>query len=196
MVYAEYGIAERNPGDYEVDHLVPLELGGSNDIANLWPEAAAPPPGFHQKDLVENYLHDQVCGGSMNLLDAQRAIATNWLDVFPNLPQRASATRGPTPAPAPQPGSNSGVEITSIAGGPPGGRASVAVHTAPGAACSIRYRTPAGTPSTAQGLEQKSADSSGNVMWSWNIGPSTRAGSGSVTVTCGGNTVSSPIQIG
>jgi hypothetical protein len=38
MVYADYGIAARSPGEYEVDHLVPLELGGSNDIANLWPQ--------------------------------------------------------------------------------------------------------------------------------------------------------------
>jgi hypothetical protein len=80
---------------------------------------------------------------------------------------------------------------------PPGGRASVAVHTAPGARRLLdQRRTAAGTPSTAQGLEQKSADSSGNVMWSWTIGPSTRSDSGSVTVTCGGNTVGSPIQIG
>jgi hypothetical protein len=33
MVYAEYGIAERSQGEYEVDHLVPLEPGGSNDVA-------------------------------------------------------------------------------------------------------------------------------------------------------------------
>ena len=38
QVYAEYGITSHAPGQYEVDHLVSLELGGSNDIANLWPE--------------------------------------------------------------------------------------------------------------------------------------------------------------
>src|SRR5439155_24149492 len=32
--YAEYGITSRLPGQYEVDHLVSLELGGSNDISN------------------------------------------------------------------------------------------------------------------------------------------------------------------
>ena len=31
-----------------------LELGGSNDIKNLWPEAALPTPGFHEKDAVED----------------------------------------------------------------------------------------------------------------------------------------------
>ena len=38
-VYAEYGIASHQPGKYEVDHLISLELGGSNDIRNLWPES-------------------------------------------------------------------------------------------------------------------------------------------------------------
>jgi hypothetical protein len=81
-VYAEYGIASHFPGQYEVDHLVSLELGGSNDIANLWPEAASPTPGFHQKDQVENYLHDQVCSGAISLSQAQIEIATNWMQVY------------------------------------------------------------------------------------------------------------------
>ena len=82
QVYAEYGIQSHTTGQYEVDHLVSLELGGSNDIANLWPEAASPKPGFHEKDQVENYLHDQVCFHGMPLHDAQVQIATNWLNVY------------------------------------------------------------------------------------------------------------------
>lgn len=82
QAYAEYGIASHYTGQYEVDHLVSLELGGSNDIANLWPELASPTPGFHQKDQVENYLHDQVCSGKIALHDAQVEIATNWLQVY------------------------------------------------------------------------------------------------------------------
>jgi hypothetical protein len=86
-VYAEYGITTRQPGQYEVDHFVSLELGGSNDISNLWPEPAKPTPGFHEKDKVENYLHDQVCSGAMTLLEAQVKIATNWLDVYNSMPK-------------------------------------------------------------------------------------------------------------
>jgi hypothetical protein len=81
-VYEEYGIASHQTGQYEVDHLISLELGGSNDIANLWPEAADPRPGFHEKDLVENYLHKQVCDGAVSLEDAQKEIATNWLQIY------------------------------------------------------------------------------------------------------------------
>jgi hypothetical protein len=70
-----------------VDHLISLELGGSNSIANLWPEAAEPTPGYHQKDQVENYLHQQVCDGKMSLHDAQFQIATNWLNVYKRMPK-------------------------------------------------------------------------------------------------------------
>lgn len=90
QVYAEYGIASHSPGQYEVDHLISLELGGSNDIANLWPEAAQPTPGFHQKDEVENYLHRQVCAGIISLSQAQSEIAQNWLAIYPDC-QRAGA---------------------------------------------------------------------------------------------------------
>jgi hypothetical protein len=87
-VYAEYGITSHASGAYEVDHFVSLELGGSNDISNLFPELASPKPGFHEKDKVENYLHDQVCSGAMTLQTAQIAIATNWLDVYNSMPSK------------------------------------------------------------------------------------------------------------
>jgi hypothetical protein len=86
QVYAEYGITHHSPGQYEVDHLVSLELGGSNDISNLWPELASPKPGFHEKDKVENYLHSQVCSEAISLKEAQIEIATNWLGVYNRMP--------------------------------------------------------------------------------------------------------------
>ena len=38
-VYQEYGVTLHGPGDYEINHLIPLELGGSNSIENLSPES-------------------------------------------------------------------------------------------------------------------------------------------------------------
>ncbi len=85
-VYREYGVSYPPPfGSYEADHFIPLTLGGNNDIANLFPEAANPRPGFREKDLVENYLHEQVCLGNISLSSAQQEISTNWLDVYNNL---------------------------------------------------------------------------------------------------------------
>ena len=60
----------------ELDHLVPLELGGSNDATNLWPES---PPTPNPKDKVENALNAAVCDGRVSLAAAQRAIAADWL---------------------------------------------------------------------------------------------------------------------
>ncbi len=82
-VYAEYGKEKGMPGEHEVDHLIPLTLGGSNEISNLWPEPGLPKPGFKEKDRVEGWLHDQVCDGNMSLEDAQRTIAANWLAILP-----------------------------------------------------------------------------------------------------------------
>lgn len=84
-VYAEYGITSRTKGEYEVDHIVSLELGGSNDIDNLYPQATEPRPGSHEKDKIENYLHDQVCSGKLALKDAQLIIANDWLSIYKQL---------------------------------------------------------------------------------------------------------------
>jgi len=62
--------------DYELDHLIPLELGGASTVANLWPEPWADPRGAHRKDDLENALNRQVCSGSMTQSDAQHAIAS------------------------------------------------------------------------------------------------------------------------
>jgi hypothetical protein len=83
QVYAEYHTSYPQPqGANEVDHFISLELGGSNDIKNLWLEPANPTPGFHEKDKVENYLHEQVCSGNMSLEEAQKEIAFDWYSVY------------------------------------------------------------------------------------------------------------------
>jgi hypothetical protein len=83
-VCAEYGIARADcTGEkYEIDHLISLELDGTNDIANLWPQPYAPKPGAKEKDLVENWLRRQVCSGKMLLATAQKQIAADWYAVY------------------------------------------------------------------------------------------------------------------
>jgi hypothetical protein len=74
--------------DFEEDHLIPLELGGSPmDSRNLWPEHWADPEGAHTKDRLEDDLHRRVClprgePGWISLTEAQDAIATNWIVAF------------------------------------------------------------------------------------------------------------------
>ena len=77
-VYREYGITHHTYGQYEVDHLVPLELDGSNSIRNLWPE----PVLHNKKDVLENRLHHLVCYGQLSLAAAQHAIVTDWRKAY------------------------------------------------------------------------------------------------------------------
>jgi hypothetical protein len=80
-------------GEYEYDHLVPLELGGAtNDPHNLWPE---PGPSPNPKDAVELDLRDRVCSGEMTLVQAQRQIASDW----PRLRLGGSGDRGASARP-------------------------------------------------------------------------------------------------
>lgn len=69
-------------GKYEVDHFVSLELGGSNALENLWPEAYEPKPGAREKDVVETYLHRQICAGKLSLKAGQEAIKRDWYAVY------------------------------------------------------------------------------------------------------------------
>jgi hypothetical protein len=77
-----YGFAN-DKSYYELDHLISLELGGSPDsVLNLFPEPYAEPYGARDKDKVENYLHKEVCDGSISLQEAQEEIRTNWVGVY------------------------------------------------------------------------------------------------------------------
>jgi hypothetical protein len=75
---ARYGLT-LTPQETELDHLIPLELGGDpRDVRNLFPEPYEPRPGAHEKDTIENALHADVCAGRRTLAAAQLAIATDW----------------------------------------------------------------------------------------------------------------------
>jgi hypothetical protein len=79
-VFDEYGMSEDQAGAFEVDYLVTPELGGAEDIRNLWPEPYAETEwNAHVKDALENRLHDLVCSGEIDLATAQHDIATNWI---------------------------------------------------------------------------------------------------------------------
>src|SRR6202790_4907703 len=96
-VYQEYGITAHGPGDYEVDHLISLELGGSNSIKNFWPESHRTLPWNAQvKDRLEDKLHELVCSGQLDLKTAQQAIASNWIEAY----KKYVSPNPPIPGPA------------------------------------------------------------------------------------------------
>jgi hypothetical protein len=62
--------------------LISLELGGSNSVKNLWPEAYDLDWGARVKDALENKLHTMVCSGDISLERAQHEIATDWIAAY------------------------------------------------------------------------------------------------------------------
>lgn len=63
-------LAGRDPAAYQLDHLIPLEVGGApRALANLRLE---PIVLAHQKDDLEDSLHRDVCAGRVGLRAAQR----------------------------------------------------------------------------------------------------------------------------
>jgi hypothetical protein len=88
-VCMEYGIsaAKCTGRNYEIDHIISLELGGSNDVKNLFPQPWMPRPGAHEKDKVENWLHAQVCSDKITLHAAQAFIAKDWYRLYLKMQQ-------------------------------------------------------------------------------------------------------------
>lgn len=82
--YVSYGIVSRPSGTWELDHFISLELGGSNDIANLVP---TPVKQHREKTLVDNFLHDKLCDGDITLKEAQSLISRHWVDIYNLLPR-------------------------------------------------------------------------------------------------------------
>jgi hypothetical protein len=82
-VFERYGIDPKNSSHYEVDHLISLQLGGSNDIENLWPQSYETKPwNARVKDKLENHLHREICQGRMDRSHAQAIITGDWIDTY------------------------------------------------------------------------------------------------------------------
>jgi hypothetical protein len=66
-------------GEYELDHIVPLEVGGApKDLRNLQLQPWDGPDGAHAKDAVENRVKREVCAGTVTLAAGQRCFRIDW----------------------------------------------------------------------------------------------------------------------
>lgn len=72
-----YGVGELDHDKYVIDFLVPRQLGGANDFANLWP-IPLNDPARTTKEATEAAAIDAVCGGRAGIQAAQYAFASDW----------------------------------------------------------------------------------------------------------------------
>lgn len=76
----EYGdIPQSSWSGYEFDHLIPLCVGGSDDIANLWPQPIA---DAHLKDVIENDVCIAMKAGTLSQTAAVQKIR-DWFNSQP-----------------------------------------------------------------------------------------------------------------
>ena len=81
QVLDNYGIGPDRMG-YNVDHLIPEKLGGSNSIKNLWPQPLSSKWNHQRKNRLEQKLYEMVCNGAIELKQAQQEIAADWVKAY------------------------------------------------------------------------------------------------------------------
>jgi len=81
QVFDRYRISPGS-GAYNVDHLIPASLGGSNSLKNLWPQPLSGEWTYQMKNSLERRLHKMVCSGAIALEKAQREIAADWVSAY------------------------------------------------------------------------------------------------------------------
>ena len=97
QVYREYGIAPRTR-HYEIDHLIPLSLGGADVAANLWPQSRDTQPwNAEAKDRLEWRLLRLVCNGQVSAPEAQQAFADDWIAAYERYCPTESSCRAARP---------------------------------------------------------------------------------------------------
>lgn len=63
----------------EIDHLISRELGGADEVKNLWPQPYGTTPwNAHLKDKLENRLHKEMCAEHITLKQAQKMLVDDW----------------------------------------------------------------------------------------------------------------------
>lgn len=83
QIFRAHGIEDPPPFEYELDHLVPPELGGMTAVRNLWPQPYAGSVwNARAKDALEDRLIHLMCEGEVPLAAAQAEIAGNWVAAY------------------------------------------------------------------------------------------------------------------
>jgi hypothetical protein len=76
---AAYGYRQETLSGFELDHLIPISIGGApRALRNLWPERSGGAAGYQAKDQIEVALARAVCAREVPLRAAPAAIANDW----------------------------------------------------------------------------------------------------------------------
>jgi hypothetical protein len=85
QVFLAYGYAKQNKDPRcpcEIDHLISRELGGADDVKNLWVQSYQGQWNAHDKDRLENRLHKEMCAGNLTLEETSTMLRDDWRKAF------------------------------------------------------------------------------------------------------------------
>lgn len=84
-ILIEYGFPPGPHPEVEIDHLIPLSVGGADTDANKWPEprrSVEPVWNAEAKDRLEMRLHNLICEGMIGVTEAQAAYTNDWTAAY------------------------------------------------------------------------------------------------------------------
>ena len=84
-ILIEHGLPAGPHPNFEIDHLVPLGVGGADDDLNLWPEprrSVEPLWNAEAKDRLEMLLNAMICAGEISPVEAQAAFTDDWTEAY------------------------------------------------------------------------------------------------------------------
>lgn len=125
--------------------------------------------------------------------DKPTAVPTKAPTPQPTSVPTPAPTPKPTPAPTKAPKQISLTSLTSSVRR--NENVSISISGEPGVTYSITVKYPSGAISDADGLDSKTADSNGNCSWTWKIGGRTKAGTGIITISGGGQTFNTTFTV-
>jgi len=82
QVFQRYGIPWSRHSEFVLDHVCPLDLGGTSTLDNLFPEPSSGPWNSHVKDALEVKLARLVCEGKLDLRIAREQICQDWIACY------------------------------------------------------------------------------------------------------------------
>jgi len=80
-----YGLPPGAHPDFEIDHSIPLGIGGDDSDRNLWAQprrSIEPTWNAEAKDRLEGFLREEICAGRLDAKKAQRDIAADWMGLY------------------------------------------------------------------------------------------------------------------
>jgi hypothetical protein len=105
-ILRRYGLPAGTHPDYEIDHLIPLCLGGSNDLSNLWPQprrSIEKTWNAEANDRLEHSVCEMACRGEIEIGAAQEVFATDWIAAYEKYHGERKGRHKPESAPSQSP---------------------------------------------------------------------------------------------